>query len=552
MKQSRVNRDRRRDHDKIHGLDRFRKKRKREHLQIVDGSNDEVLDFEVRDLLAQTSSSRASKHDTSQNLSAKEVWKRNQGLSPLPREELELKVVKLSSTGDGLALSTEGDHAYIVPFSLPGDIILAKPMPRIRGPLYSIADFVKVVEPAPDRDSTNIKCKYFQQCSGCQLQMLPYEKQLAHKRTVIERAYRDFSGLDPVVIPSVEETIGSPLQYGYRTKITPHFDGADSVGGPGTERKFTSVPAIGFSMKGRKKVVDIESCPLATDILNEGLFRERQRVVREIGTYKNGATLLIREHTKRFAQTPSPSLPANTTDEPRAAIIDPEGRSIIRSSLPTFIEEKSYRTNMNDNTQEWVDNWKFTTRAGSFFQNNNSILPTFTSYIREHAIPPVAAGSAASEQPQIKYLLDAYCGSGLFAITLSSLFKSALGIDIDSCGIEAARLNARDNDLQNIGFIEADASALFADVPFPCDETLVVIDPPKKGASQDFIEQLMKFGPKRVIYVSCNVHSQARDVGMLARGNGRWRYEIKGLRGFDFFPQTAHVEGVAFLDRAAV
>ena len=90
------------------------------------------------------------------------------------------------------------------------------------------------------------------------------------------------------------------------------------------------------------------------------------------------------------------------------------------------------------------------------------------------------------------------------------------------------------------------------DVPFPADQTLVVIDPPRKGASLDFLEQLMRFGPKRVVYVSCNVHTQARDVGLLVKGNGEWRYAIESVRGFDFFPQTGHVEGVAFLDREAV
>jgi len=79
----------------------------------------------------------------------------------------------------------------------------------------------------------------------------------------------------------------------------------------------------------------------------------------------------------------------------------------------------------------------------------------------------------------------------------------------------------------------------------------VVIDPPRKGCDESFLTQLLKFGPKRVVYVSCNVHTQARDVGVLVRGieNGGARYKIESLRGFDFFPQTGHVEGVAVLSR---
>ena len=97
--------------------------------------------------------------------------------------------------------------------------------------------------------------------------------------------------------------------------------------------------------------------------------------------------------------------------------------------------------------------------------------------------------------------------------------------------------------------MQADAPALFAEVPFPAEQTLVVIDPPRKGASEDFLKQLLQYGPKRVVYVSCNVHTQARDVGMLAKGDKNWRYEIESLRGFDFFPQTYHVEGVCVLNR---
>ncbi len=80
----------------------------------------------------------------------------------------------------------------------------------------------------------------------------------------------------------------------------------------------------------------------------------------------------------------------------------------------------------------------------------------------------------------------------------------------------------------------------------------MVIDPPRKGCDESFLTQLLKFGPKRVVYVSCNVHTQARDVGLLVRGMeraGKTRYEIESLRGFDFFPQTGHVEGVAVLNR---
>jgi tRNA (uracil-5-)-methyltransferase len=526
------------------------KKRKRDQVQ-VEGSNEEVLDFEVKALLSQQRPSPATGEDATKVASVPERF-----------SEIELEIAELSSTGDGLALSPSGDHVFVVPFSIPGDTVLAKVVQQVKGRPYSTADFVRVIKPSPKRNDAGIGCKYFSICSGCQLQMLPYEDQLAHKKTIVEKAYRNFSGLDPSQVPAIEDTFGSPLQYGYRTKLTPHFDGPGRKDNRNSGKGYTEVPSIGFSLKGRSKVLDIESCPIGTDIVQLGLTQERKRVARDIATFTNGATILLRETTKRIPKSkqgidgtlerknrsPSPS----STTMPQDLI----GKPTIRTEFPTYTESKTYTADMNGKSVEYIDNWKFTNKAGAFFQNNNSILSPFTAYIRSLAIPPPPSGpSPSTSSPPskpIKYLLDAYCGSGLFAITLSPLFLSTLGIDIAAASILSARTNALANNVTNAGFIEADASALFRDVPFPADQTLVVIDPPRKGASQDFLEQLMRFGPKRVVYVSCNVHTQARDVGVLVRGNGEWRYAIERVRGFDFFPQTGHVEGVAFLDRGAV
>lgn len=525
---------------------RENKKRKRDQVQ-VEGSNEEVLDFEVKALLAQQKPSDTTAGDTTELPSAPERF-----------SEIELKIIELSSTGDGLALSPSADHVYVVPFSIPGDTVLAKVVGQVRGRPYSTADFVRVVKPSPKRNDAGIGCKYFSRCSGCQLQMLAYEDQLAHKKTIIEKAYRNFSGLDSSQVPAIEDTFGSPLQYGYRTKLTPHFDGQRQKG-DGSFKGFTDVPPIGFSLKGRSKVMDIESCPIGTDIVQLGLTQERKRVARDIATFKNGATILLRETTERIpkdtTQDVGNTLQQHGSSALSSSTIMPQtllDKPIIRTEFPTYTESKTYTADMNGTSVEYIDDWKFTNKAGAFFQNNNSILSPFTAYIRSTAIPPLLSGPPSSPSPPIKYLLDAYCGSGLFAITLSPLFRSTLGIDISPASVESARVNAVANNVTNAGFIEADASALFVDVPFPADQTLVVIDPPRKGASLDFLEQLMRFGPKRVVYVSCNVHTQARDVGVLVRGNGEWRYRIERVRGFDFFPQTGHVEGVAFLDREAV
>ncbi|KAI9865316.1 MAG: tRNA(m5U54)methyltransferase [Vezdaea acicularis] len=491
--------------------------------------------------------------------------------------ELDLTVDQLSSTGDGLAYSSDSHHCFVVPFTTPGDIVRAKVFRHFKQHSYSLTDFLHVIKPSPIRDDSLVRCKYFQMCSGCQLQMMPYEDQLSHKKMIIEKAYRNFSGLPPGLIPPVQETIGSPLQYGYRTKLTPHFDGPPGSRSrkdrrTGAPRKgFEEMPPIGFNQKGTRKVLDIEECPIATQVVQMGLARERQRVAENLGNYKKGATILLRESTERFYRARG----ADSSDYAR------DGDEIleeIQGDLPkdTPLIEEAFRDAehegyskkwcITDNNADAVEHvgwhttgassdaskhtgtYKFVSTAGSFFQNNNSILPLFTQYIRDH-ISSVQWNWEASD---VKYLIDAYSGSGLFTITLSGNFKSSTGIDISSASIESALKNAKLNrlDPERVKFIAADAIALFESVDYPPDQTAVVLDPPRKGCDESFLKQLLKFGPKRIVYVSCNVHTQARDVGVLVGGSQEGiAYEIKSLQGFDFFPQTGHVEGVAILEK---
>ncbi|KAL9109711.1 MAG: hypothetical protein Q9187_008133, partial [Circinaria calcarea] len=458
--------------------------------------------------------------------------------------EIEVKISEISSTGDGLGFAAESDHVYVVPFTAPGDLVRAKVVNYNAAENYTLTDFVEVIEPSPQRDDARIGCRYFAKCSGCQLQMLSYEDQLAHKKTIIERAYKNFSTLAPESIPSVGDTIGSPLQYGYRTKLTPHFDqprgnrNRNDRPDTGETTEPQEVPDIGFMYKNRRKTLDIEDCPIGTDAVRKGMKSERERVAREIRKYKRGATLLLRESTSRTSiitppeaktptndishQTPtdhtshqlSENIPSSTSKDPDPPTLTPK-TAISSNSLPhvPITETKTCITDSNATATEYIDSYIFTNTAGAFFQNNNSILPRFTAYIRQHILPPPSA------RP-VRHLIDAYCGSGLFTITLSSLFASSTGIDISPLSITAADKNAAANRTPNATFMTADASALFQKVTYPPDETVVVIDPPRKGCDDEFLSQLLRFGPRRVVYVSCNVHTQARDVGVLVEGKG--------------------------------
>jgi len=529
-----------------------RQKTKKEK-PIQEGSSQDVLLLDVRALFAKQSLAESSKPALEQTSTAealesapeqlgtkKVINGDGEGSLPEPFTEIEVKVLEISSTGDGLAVHPSSNQIYAVPFSVPGDTVRIKVIRHFEHEHYSVADFISVVEPSPLRDDSRVNCKYFSKCSGCQFQMLDYETQLKHKKTIVEKAYKNFSELPPELLPVIEDTVGSPLQYGYRTKLTPHFDGppgrlskADKM--RGVRNYFEEVPNIGFMEKGRRTTLDIEDCPIGTDAVRMGMKLERTRVSKELDKYQRGATILLRESTRRV-----PNEDSSASESPK---------DTLKVVTPKHTDFKTCVTDNNGNSTEYIDDFVFTSIAGSFFQNNNSILPPFTQYIRDHILPPE---SESATQPKVKYLIDAYSGSGLFTITLSQLFTTSIGIDISNASIISARENAKLNHLppSQCKFIDADAAELFKSVTYPKDETVVVIDPPRKGCDESFLSQLLKFGPRRVVYVSCNVHTQARDVGVLVRGvEGGTRYKVESLRGFDFFPQTGHVEGVAVLSR---
>ncbi|KAK7755626.1 tRNA(m5U54)methyltransferase [Diatrype stigma] len=571
---------------------RAQKKARKRERDMKNGSAEEVLKFDVQELYDSLNEPNDAAVPNGDEATLAEAAAEES--LPEQGSEIEVEVAELSSTGDGLALQKGSKRIYVVPFTVPGDVVKVKVYRHLEEEGYTVADFLSVVKPSPARDDSRIGCKYFATCSGCQFQMLDYAEQLRLKKRVVEKAFRNFSQLPPELIPAIQDTIGSPLQYNYRTKLTPHFDGPS--GWKRNKTPFSKRPEIGFMPKGKRTTLDIEDCPIGTDVVRLGMKLERERMEVEYNKYTRGATILLRESTKRIPKdTPAP-----------AEVEELDPASTVKVETDKHIDLKTCITDNKATSTEYIGDFVFHNPAGSFFQNNNSILPVFTNYIRDHVLlpPNSPAGSSPSAETAththththtdtstpiitpnlstpIKYLIDAYSGSGLFTITLSSLFESSTGIDIAEGSIAFARRNATDNGLppSQANFIAADARELFKSIQYDPDRTVVILDPPRKGCDADFLGQLLRFGPRRVVYVSCNVHTQARDVGMLVRGdasedvgeeekkfNGDGqgkqgqekgengdiqgsRYEIESLRGFDFFPQTSHVEGVAVLNR---
>jgi len=389
-------------------------------------------------------------------------------------QELELEIGSLTNLGKGVGRYR--DWVVFVSHALPGELVKARVFRN--HPAFSEADLVEVLRPSPER--VEPACKLFGECGGCQYQNLSYPAQLEWKREQVAELLRRMAGIEFPVSPVVP----SPVTYGYRSKITPHFQKPDKG----------RIGPIGFLVEGRRQqILDVPKCPIASGSINRALENLRREVRANARAYKKGATLLLRDSL--------------------------DGR---------------VRTDPTEMAEERVGDLVFSFHAGEFFQNNPHILPAFTRHVRDEAL-----GDGA-----VTHLVDAYCGSGLFCLTAASAFAEAAGIEISESSVDWAKRNAARNGIANCRFLQGDASDLFAGVAFPPSRTAVVIDPPRKGSSPGFLGQLAAFGPRRVVYVSCDPATQIRDLELLKAD-----YAISRIQPFDLFPQTRHLECVVTLER---
>lgn len=470
-----------------------------------------------------------------------------------------------------------------VPFAFPGDVVNIKVYHTNTHFVESeVVSFVRLSPLRGGKKPEDSSCAYFGLCSGCQYQSVGYEHQLAIKKEVVENAFRHFCKEEVDWEGKVLDTVASPLQFGYRTKLTPHYDVPRS-GNAGLD-----VPRLGFGWKGKGSwmnlnktnaskrtsddepwdnsglqlehpmeeregmrersirpyfgdVLDIEDCIIGTDIVRLGLVNERRRLAREWKAgerSKKGVTVLLREHNiVKGSEGYEDRIFGSTNEEGEVTKV--EVGDVIKTCVTDNQKIVSDIVDTGLGTK-----LRFDFIANEFFQNNNSILPKVIHYVRENL--------GSSEE--FEYLVDAYCGSGLFSVAIASdknsSVKKVLGVEISERATEFAKRNAELNSIssEHCSFVQGKAEKLFDHIDFPRNKTGVILDPPRKGCDDIFLKQLSDFEPNRIVYVSCNVHSQARDIKyFLKETSNGCKYEVESIRGFDFFPQTHHVESVAVL-----
>jgi 23S rRNA (uracil1939-C5)-methyltransferase len=395
---------------------------------------------------------------------------------PFPyHHRVELEITSLTNLGVGLG-KIDG-WVVMVPYTIPGERVIAKIFRNHKN--YSDADLVEILSPSDARIEPI--CPYYQSCGGCQYQHIDYSSQLEWKRQHVVDVMQRIGNIDF----EVNQPIHSESIYGYRSKITPHFN---------KPRNQQETP-IGFmSSTNRNRIIDVEQCAIATPSINEKLIEIRSEYQNKIASkgFKKGATILLRDVME------------GVISDHKAVVTERVGKRI------------------------------FQFKAGDFFQNNPYVLPKMVDYVVRQA--------SSNELP---YLIDAYCGSGLFSICASGSFDHCYGVEISDTAIHWARTNSALNQLKNCTYSVGKAESIFDTIPAKGADCSLIIDPPRKGCDGQFLEQVGSFAPGKIVYVSCDPSTQARDlVSLLSYG-----YKILEIQPVDLFPQTRHIENVVTFQR---
>ena len=434
--------------------------------------------------------------------------------SELIGSEHELRVGNITNLGDGVARLADG-RVVLVPFTLGDELVRAR-IYRDAGS-YLAADLVDVLEPSPERIAP--RCEHFGTCGGCQYQHMPLVTQRAWKRRHVIDSFARIGGYDARVDLEalVRNTAGGDAAHAwhYRSKITPHHEA------PRRGDASYDIGAIGFREATRRRLVDVTNCALATPAINAALPAARDAA---------------RAHAAERARRADAARARGDKRRPKGATL------LLRDA------DGGVETDPREHVRSTIAGVDFRFLAGEFFQNNPSALPLLLAHV----------AARASAEGALTHLVDAYCGGGFFALGTASKFSRVAGVEISEDNVIAARANAERNGVRHVTFEAGDAAALFAPLvngggddsdaaPFPPAETCVVIDPPRKGCDEAFLDQLFDFAPRRVVYVSCDPSTQARDAAAFLSAG----YELREVLPFDLFPQTRHIEAVAVFDRRA-
>ena len=427
-----------------------------------------------------------------------------------------IEVKCIQSTYDGYGRCFYNDRLVLVKNMLEDEIckvLILKSTKKV-----SFAKIDTIIKPSKYR--VNSICNISNKCGGCDYQYIDYNHQLEIKRQRVIDCFKQFANLD-INLKPVNTTQNI---YRYRNKVQiPCKDNA-----------------MGFYRKKSNDIIPYDDCYLQTDesniiyhyihkqiklldlsdilrhvLIKQSLINKEIMIVLIVNDFNNTKlTTLTNNLIKQFNPT-SLILNLNTNQT-----------NTILGNKERLIYGKEY---IIDN----IDDLKFQISSKSFFQINSYLVSSLYNKVLEYAL--VSSNDI---------VVDLYCGTGTISMFLAKQSKKVIGVEIVPDAIINAKANALLNNINNIEFICEDASIAITKILHQYKQIdVVVVDPPRKGLTIEGIETITKLKPKRVVYVSCDVSTLARDVLLF----NKLGYKLNNIEAFDMFPNTLHVESIALL-----
>ncbi|MFX3624449.1 MAG: 23S rRNA (uracil(1939)-C(5))-methyltransferase RlmD [Ectobacillus sp.] len=434
-------------------------------------------------------------------------------------------------THDGAGVAKVNGYPIFVPHGLPDEKAKIKVIKVKKN--FAFGKLIELYTKSPYRQEA--PCPVYKQCGGCQLQHLSYEGQLLAKGKQVRDVMERIGGLRDVTIHPV---LGMENPWTYRNKAQVPI-GEQEGGLIG-----------GFYRQGTHDIIDMEKCLIQVEE-NDKLIQEVKRICGKYGIQayneeRHRGTL--RHVMARYGQV---------TEEIMLVLITrtedlPHKHKIIEEVTEKFPNVKSIVQNINDKRTnvifgektkvlygseyiyDYIGDIQFAISARSFYQVN----PTQTKVLYEKALE--YAGLTGSEA-----VIDAYCGIGTISLFLAQKAKKVYGVEIVPEAIEDANRNAALNGITNVEFAVGEAETVIPNwYEKGIQADVIVVDPPRKGCDEALLETIIAMKPKRVVYVSCNPGTLARDLRVLEAGG----FKTREIQPVDMFPQTMHCEAVAVLE----
>ena len=453
-------------------------------------------------------------------------------------QEIKLKISDLAFGGKGI--SKKDDLVFFVKDAIPNQEVIAK-ISKIKKK-YAEAYSIETLKDSTDQ--VNPVCEHFKWCGGCTTQQLDYQTQLYYKQKQVSDILNKIGGKKNLDINTI---IGCENTFFYRNKMEYTFSGIPWYIG---DESYDDV-IIGLHVPKRfDKILNINKCHINDEVFNDILEISKEVAVKEkmIPYHVRKHTGFLRFLVIRIGIHTNEVMVNLVTAGYKPKIIKPLVDALvdripnIKSIVNTINNQKS---NIASGTSkllygdeyinEKIGDYTFKISANSFFQTNSYQVKTLYDYIIK---------TADFKKSDIVY--DLYCGTGTIGIYVSSFVKKVYGIEIVKDAIKDANFNAKKNNIKNITFYDSDIKDFFTNQNTKIDKpNTIIIDPPRPGLHPNVVKDIIILSPSKIIYISCNPSTQARDVKIFLEED----YKICDIQPIDMFPHTPHIECIITLKK---